>query len=180
MKKLIEKYVFDPAQKNVVFNDYENIELERVLVITNVTKNIIIYNFANPLAGAQVLNNNILHLQYDTSTMSNTDKLQIFYEEDTLAATEVTQENLFDLMYSVFSSLKDLSSILTTIHSGSVRTSVVNSPNVNVGNSPNVNVVNSPNVNAAVTSIGGVQAHTMATTLHNLVFQNIIDNIKEV
>ena len=164
MKKLIEKYVFDPAQKNVVFNDYENIELERVLVITNVTKNIIIYNFANPLAGAQVLNNNILHLQYDTSTMSNTDKLQIFYEEDTLAATEVTQENLFDLMYSVFSSLKDLSSILTTIHSGSVRTSVVNSPNVN----------------AAVTSIGGVQAHTMATTLHNLVFQNIIDNIKEV
>lgn len=170
MKKLIEKYVFDPAQKNVVFNDYENIELERVLLITNVTKNIIIYNFANPLAGAQVLNNNILHLQYDTSTMSNTDKLQIFYEEDTLAATEVTQENLFDLMYSVFSSLKDLSSILTTIQSGSVRTSVVNSPNVNVTNTPNV----------AVTSIGGAQAHTMATTLHNLVFQNIIDNIKEV
>lgn len=166
MKKLIEKYVFDPAQKNVVFNDYENIELERVLLITNVTKNIIIYNFANPLAGAQVLNNNILHLQYDTSTMSNTDKLQIFYEEDTLAATEVTQENLFDLMYSVFSSLKDLSSILTTIQSGSVRTLVVNPP--------------SPNVNAAVTSIGGAQAHTMATTLHNLVFQNIIDNIKEV
>lgn len=164
MKKLIEKYVFDPAQKNVVFNDYENIELERVLLITNVTKNIIIYNFANPLAGAQVLNNNILHLQYDTSTMSNTDKLQIFYEEDTLAATEVTQENLFDLMYLVFSSLKDLSSILTTIQSGSVRTLVVNSPNVN----------------AAVTSIGGAQAHTMATTLHNLVFQNIIDNIKEV
>ena len=119
-----------------------------------------------------MLNNNILHLQYDTSTMSNTDKLQIFYEEDTLAATEVTQENLFDLMYSVLSSLKDLSSILTTIHNGSVRTLVANSPNVNVANSPNVN--------AAVTSIGGVQAHTMATTLHNLVFQNIIDNIKEV
>ena len=172
MKKLIEKYVFDPAQKNIVFNDYTSIELERVLLITNVTKNIIIYNFANPLVGAQVVNNNILHLQYDTATMSNTDKLQIFYEEDMMAATEGAQTELYELMYTTYTALKDLSSILTTIHGGAIR--------VAVSTMPAMTFNGAQNVNAAVTSIGGAQAHIIVANSHNSVFQHTINNIKEV
>ena len=170
MKILIEKYVFDPAQKNIVFNDYTSIELERVLLITNVTKNIIIYNFANPLVGAQVVNNNILHLQYDTATMSNTDKLQIFYEEDMMAATEGAQTELYELMYSTYTALKDLSSILTTIHGGAIRVSVSTMPAMTFNGTQNVNAA----------SIGGTQAHTVVANSHNSVFQHTINNIKEV
>lgn len=178
MKKLIEKYVFDPAQKNIVFNDYTSIELERVLLITNVTKNIIIYNFANPLVGAQVVNNNILHLQYDTATMSNTDKLQIFYEEDMMVATEGAQTELYELMYSTYTALKDLSSILTTIHGGAMRVAVSTMPGVAVSTMPAMTFNGTQNVNA--TSIGGAQAHTIVANSHNSVFQHTINNIKEV
>jgi hypothetical protein len=167
MKKLIEKYVFDPAQKNVVFNDYENIELERVLLITNVTKNIIIYNFANPLAGAQVLNNNILYLQYDTSTMSNTDKLQIYYDIDTEASTEDTQKDVHELLYSLYSVTKDLSAILLTISNGSVRTTVANTPSVSISGGSNI------------TSMNGLPPQNLVLNSHTNLFQNIINNIKE-
>jgi hypothetical protein len=174
MKKLIEKYVFDPAQKNVVFNDYENIELERVLLITNVTKNIIIYNFANPLAGAQVLNNNILHLQYDTSTMSNTDKLQIYYDIDTEASTEDTQKDIHELLYSLYSVTKDLSTILLTISNGSVRTTVANTPSVSISGTPSVNVTGSN-----ITNMNGLPPQNLVLNSHTNLFQNIINNIKE-
>ena len=174
MKKLIEKYVFDPAQKNVVFNDYENIELERVLLITNVTKNIIIYNFANPLAGAQVLNNNILHLQYDTSTMSNTDKLQIYYDIDTEASTEDTQKDIHELLYSLYSVTKDLSAILLTISNGSVRTTVANTPSVSISGTPSVNVTGSN-----ITNMNGLPPQNLVLNSHTNLFQNIINNIKE-
>ena len=45
MKVLIDNYVFDPALKRVTFSDYPSIELERVLLVTNVSINEIIYNF---------------------------------------------------------------------------------------------------------------------------------------
>jgi hypothetical protein len=53
--------------------------LEQLLVITNVTDNIIIYNFADPSAGGTI-SNNVLTLNYNTVSMSNTDSLQIFLD----------------------------------------------------------------------------------------------------
>ena len=180
MKELIKDYIFDPTNKNVVFNNYDKIDLERVLLITNVTDNVIIYNFANPVAGGHVVNNNILNLQYDTTTMSNTDKLQIFYEVDAAPAKEATQADMYELMYSVYSAVKDLSSILTTIHGGAIRVGITNSPTVSVSTMPAMTFNGTQNVNAAVTSIGGAQAHTIAANSHNSVFQHTINNIKEV
>jgi len=80
MKKLIKNVVFDASAKTITFSDYASISLERVLLITNITDGIIIYQFNDPLKGGSVLAN-VLTLDYDTTGMSDTDDLQIFYED---------------------------------------------------------------------------------------------------
>ena len=47
MKILFQDYTFNAATKQITFNTTESIKLENILVITNVTDNIIIYNFRN-------------------------------------------------------------------------------------------------------------------------------------
>jgi hypothetical protein len=79
MKILFEDYTFNAATKQITFNTTSVVGLEQLLVITNVTDNIIIYNFADPSAGGTVANN-VLTLDYDTTSMSNTDNLQIFLD----------------------------------------------------------------------------------------------------
>ncbi len=94
MKKQITNYVFNKTSKTVTFSDYASIRLDSILLITNVTDNIIIYNFADPLLGGTVLNN-VLTLTYNTSSMDDLDKLQIFYEDsDIQPSTEANQETL--------------------------------------------------------------------------------------
>lgn len=180
MKELIKDYIFDPTNKNVVFNNYDKIDLERVLLITNVTDNVIIYSFANPVAGGHVVNNNILNLQYDTTTMSDTDKLQIFYELDAVPAKEATQADMYELMYSVYSAVKDLSALVSTISGGALRVStttpVTIAGAVAIGTMPNVSVVNGVNVS----NFGAANSNTLIPNLNNVVFQNTINNIKEV
>ena len=177
MKELIKDYIFDPTNKNVVFNNYDKIDLERVLLITNVTDNVIIYNFANPEAGGHVVNNNILNLQYDTTTMSNTDKLQIFYEVDAAPAKEATQADMYELMYSVYSAVKDLSALVSTISGGAMRVSTTTP--VAISTMPNVSVTNGVNV-SNVSNFGVANSNTLIPNLNNAVFQNTINNIKEV
>jgi hypothetical protein len=79
MKILFEDYTFNAATKQITFNTTSVVGLEQLLVITNVTDNIIIYNFADPSAGGTIANN-VLTLDYDTTSMSNTDNLQIFLD----------------------------------------------------------------------------------------------------
>jgi hypothetical protein len=45
-----------------------------------VTDNLIVYNFADPTAGGTI-SGNILTLIYNTTSMDDADKLQIFYED---------------------------------------------------------------------------------------------------
>jgi hypothetical protein len=79
MKILFEDYTFNASAKQIRFNTTNVIGLEQLLVITNVTDNIIIYNFADPSAGGTI-SNNVLTLNYNTVSMSNTDSLQIFLD----------------------------------------------------------------------------------------------------
>jgi len=78
MKKLVTNYTFDKTARTIVFTDYTTIDLSQILLITNTTSNIIIYNFAS-LGGS--VTGNTLTLTYDTSLMNNNDSLQIFYED---------------------------------------------------------------------------------------------------
>jgi hypothetical protein len=93
MKILFENYTFDASTKKVTFNTTDTVTLEKLLIITNVTTNTIIYNFADPLTGGAVLNN-VLTLDYDTTGMSDNDKLQIFLDNSLTPASEESLQYL--------------------------------------------------------------------------------------
>ncbi len=95
MKALLETYTFSPSTKQVTFITNQTISLERLLLITNVTTNQIIYNFANPSAGGTV-SNKVLTLDYDTISMSPSDKLQIYLENGATPASDETINALAD------------------------------------------------------------------------------------
>jgi len=82
MKKLITNYTFDASAKTLIFGDYGSISLESVLLVTNVTDNVIIYNFADPAKGGSVATN-VLTMDYDTTSMDDADDLQIYYDDPT-------------------------------------------------------------------------------------------------
>ena len=80
MKIKLDNYTFNPAAKTVTFTDYASLDLSDVILITNVTDGTIIFNFASPnLVGSVVAN--VLTLNYDTTSMSSTDKLAIYLDD---------------------------------------------------------------------------------------------------
>jgi hypothetical protein len=95
MKKLISNYSFNATARTVTLNDYSAVDLEGLLLITNVTDNIIIYNFADPTRGGGI-NQNVITLLYNTTTMSNTDALQIYYDDGSEAASDLSLQALYD------------------------------------------------------------------------------------
>jgi hypothetical protein len=95
MKILFEDYTFNASAKQIRFNTTSVIGLEQLLIITNVTDNIIIYNFADPSAGGTI-SNNVLTLDYNTVSMSNTDSLQIFIDSLLSPASDETLQYLSD------------------------------------------------------------------------------------
>lgn len=79
MKKLITAYSFNKTAKTVTFTGLTTVELERILLIVNVTRNVIIYQFNDPALSGAVAGN-VLTLAFDTTAQANGDKLQIFYD----------------------------------------------------------------------------------------------------
>ena len=116
MKKLITNYTFNPTERKITFNDYEVIELERVLLITNVTRNEIIYSFADPSKGGNV-SGNVLILNYDTTEMNADDKLQIWYEDPSVPALD--DGLLKALLENIASNTGNLDVTLSTLASQS-------------------------------------------------------------
>jgi len=101
-KKLyVGNYTFDASARGIILRGH--VVPEELLIITNVTDNIIIYNFADTTKGYnshQFAYDDyeepitIITLVYDTTSMSDTDKLQIFVQG---ASTEFTPaEDLLD------------------------------------------------------------------------------------
>lgn len=78
-KQVIKHYVFDASAKTITLTDFDDrLDLSRLALITNVTDNVIIYSFTDPLKGATV-SGNVITLDYDTTSMSDTDDLRIDY-----------------------------------------------------------------------------------------------------
>lgn len=84
MKKLITGYQFLASSNLVNFTEYGPINpvvLDNLLLITNVSKGQIIYNFADSTATGIANSTSGFLLGYNTTAMSNSDRLQIFYDE---------------------------------------------------------------------------------------------------
>jgi hypothetical protein len=88
MKNLIENYTFNHVTGTVTFNGYTTISLEKVLIITNVTRGTVIFNFACPGMTGSVTGN-VLKLSYDVTAFADTDKLLIYYEDGVQESTVV-------------------------------------------------------------------------------------------
>lgn len=173
MKKLIPngQYVFNAAAQTVTFSEYTSISLEGILLITNLVDNIIIYNFADIGYGGSVTGN-VLTLAYNTTGMSNTDDLQIFYDDvEVLPATEGT----LAWLKSISRLLKPLSIVTGA---GSNRLSVdIN--NITTGNLSTINSVTSVTATQNQVNMGNVAAFTMQQALLRNAFANgIRANIK--
>jgi hypothetical protein len=83
-KKLAYNYRFDPSAKIITISGYYT--LRKLILITNVTDGTIIYNFADAGAGGSVQYNELtdettITLAYNTTTMSDSDELQILIED---------------------------------------------------------------------------------------------------
>jgi hypothetical protein len=94
MKTPVE-YDFDASAKTITFPDYAGpgVRLDRILLVDNVTRGILLYNFANPALGGAVAGN-VLTLEYDTTAQDDADDLIIFYEDP--ASSPATAENQAD------------------------------------------------------------------------------------
>lgn len=79
-KKRLTGYTFDASAQTVVHADFSDITLEGIQLITNTTNNVVIYQFNNPALGG-TLSTDTLTLTFDTTSMSDTDKLMILVED---------------------------------------------------------------------------------------------------
>ncbi len=90
---ILESYTFSPSTRTVVVNG-KNIRREQLLLITNVTRNTVIYNFSDPNLTAVSYTNGVtvdsrnvpletttIILNYNTTAMSSSDKLSVLVEE---------------------------------------------------------------------------------------------------
>lgn len=94
MKVLVSNYTFDKTAKTVTFTDYAGpgISLDRIFIISNVTfggSGTLIYNFADSAMTGTVIGN-VLTLTFNTTAMSNTDKLLIIYDDPAVTTQAVT------------------------------------------------------------------------------------------
>jgi len=96
--KDIWNYTFNAVAKTITFYDLPTINIRDVVLITNVTDNIIIYNFADVWFGGTITSQ-VLTLDYDTATMDNADDLQVILDiwdptiDQTLALEKVAVQN---------------------------------------------------------------------------------------
>ena len=85
-KKLVYDYTFTPSTNTIVLDG--NVQKKRLLLITNVTDNIILFNFADATKKTtsvtydNTTRTTTIVLEYDCSEMSSSDSLQVFVEED--------------------------------------------------------------------------------------------------
>ena len=170
MKKLETNYSFTASTGVIVLNDYTSILHDGLLVITNVTSNIIIYNFADATKGGVVTGNSI-NLTYDTSAMSDTDSLQIWYDDGLIVSTKEDDDRL-NLIIRLLLQKAAESPVWLDIVNNCLRTNVIGNVSV-VGTLTGVTTVSTVTGVTTVstlsnqTNIGGYSADMVTTNLYD-------------
>lgn len=72
-------YTFNAASKTITITGINTLTLNQLLLITNVTKNIVVYQFNSVTKGATI-SGNVITLTFDTTTHADTDKMQIIVD----------------------------------------------------------------------------------------------------
>jgi len=99
---IAEQYSFSPLTKTLVISN-RYLRQEQLMLITNTTRNVVMYNFSDPTLGATVTNvinplnaqpTCTIVLNYNTAAHSSSDKISILVEET--SETFIPQEVLVD------------------------------------------------------------------------------------
>lgn len=79
MKDISIDSVFDASAKTITFSKLSKIDIQRVLAVINLTDAILLYH---PLISGKrgTASGNVLTLEYDTTSMEDTDKIQVWYQ----------------------------------------------------------------------------------------------------
>jgi hypothetical protein len=185
MKKLLGQdttgtYTFNPTAKTVTFSGLsQQVTLANILLITNVTANTIIYNFASSTTGAVSFVNNVLTLDYDTTSMSATDVLQIYIDvesyEESLATLLRRMNKLLESNAVVDSKLRQRVTIEAIGANNSANSTEVNTTipvsgtvTANVNNAVTATTFNNSAVNPYTLSTSQVVALVSEGPLHQL------------
>lgn len=153
---IFKNYSFSASAKTITFN--EAISLEGITTITNLADNVLIYQFNNPSLGATLSSDGkVLTLAFDTTSMSDSDKLQIGYGVPSQQALNLASEETLSFLKFILQLLKPLG---ITTGAGSNRLSV--------------------DVNAVTGTIGTVTTVTGVTTVTTVTTVSTLSNISQV
>jgi hypothetical protein len=115
---IMEGYTFAPSSRTITING-KFIRREQLLLITNVTTGTVLYNFSDPVLSATTYTNSVntttgletttVVLNYNTTSMSATDKISILVEEEyqEITPSEVLRDPVDKLRVSEPQSLID-------------------------------------------------------------------------
>jgi hypothetical protein len=184
MKQIVTNYTFSTSGKTITLTDFSvshPVDLKRLYLITDVTTNTVLYNFADStVASATVSSNNVITLSKLQGGESNSDGLQIVYEalatdpiyETPLLPANAAQEaggNLATIATNTTglatasnqsTANTNLSTIATTQTSGAQKTQIVDgSGNViaSTSNALNVNIASGGGSATSANQTNGTQ-----------------------
>lgn len=175
MKTLIDDYSFNASTKQITLNELTSIKIEQILLITNITDNTIIYNFADSNLGGSVVGN-VLTLKYDTALMDNLDSLQIFIETpntDFVQLNNLLTDGIAEIVHQL-QSLRNDGGMADV--SGRVRCNV-ETGTINVGTATTVTGVTTVGTVTNMSQAGGMALQQSVVGLTNNSWNNKRSNI---
>jgi hypothetical protein len=174
MKKLLGieiegEYAFNAASKTITFSGVsQSLTLANILLITNVTDNVIIYNFADSAKGATSFSSNILTLTYDTTSMSNTDVLQIYLD------VESYEESLHTLLRRM-NKLLESNAVVDSSLRQRVAVEAMPTVAVTLASAPTTAVTNTTGFGAAYTINTPTSPYTLVSSNVLAIYEGPVD-----
>ena len=100
--------MFNPAGRTITFIGMDSIKLERVLIVVNTTRNVVMYNFAGTTSGGSV-SGNVLTLQFNTSGFASSDALLIYYDDpNAMPALNAELQAANDIALAILEAVSEL------------------------------------------------------------------------
>lgn len=86
-KAVLKNYTFNTSTKAITLTDIATVRLDKIILITDVTTNKILYSFADPTIATATVATNVITLSVLQGGENNTDKLRIDYDVESTSTS---------------------------------------------------------------------------------------------